>query len=67
VRGGARLEEGRARPLVVVVVHEVGEGDAHEGGVEAGVEAGGAVAGKEGAGAFEEGGALACGFDLGAG
>lgn len=65
-RGGAGLEEGRARPLVVVVVHEVGEGDADEGGVKAGVEAGGAVAGEKGARAFEEGGALSCGFDLGA-
>ena len=43
-RGAAGAEEGRSRGLVPVVVDEVGDGDAEEGGVEARVEAGDAFA-----------------------
>jgi len=50
-----------------VVVHEVRDTDAEEGGVEPGVEACDAFALDDAAGGVEGGGAGAFGLDLGAG
>lgn len=50
-----------------VVVYEVRDADAEEGGVEPGVEACDAFALDDAAGGVEGGGAGAFGFDLGAG
>lgn len=64
---GGRLKEG-ARPFVPVVVDEVGDGDAEQGGGKTGVEAADALAGDNLLDGGEEGGiGRALGFDLGAG
>ncbi len=71
LRGAPRVDggflEGRARPLVPVVVDEVGHCDAEEGRVEAGVEAGDTLSGNEAADCIEEARIRALRLDLGAG
>lgn len=59
--------EGGARPLVPVVVHKVGHGDAEEGRVEARVQAAESLALDDVLDGLEEGRVGALGLDLGAG